>query len=255
MPGTRSFFAICLAAALLLIVGVPALGGVFNARAVPDDVALGYAVWRSYNCAGCHTLVGQGGAYAPDLTHISSARGDNYLREFLVNPGAFHPDAIRIMPRLGLTVDETDHLLAFLKWVDDSTGSFPPRPITVSGGLPAGAAVPTSAASSAASDVPTDPVAAGHYWFSRPPANCATCHSLEPGVVIVGPSLAGVATRAASRVAGMSAEQYLRTSILDPGAFVVPGFPDAMARNFGQVLNDEQINAIIAFLLTQDQAS
>ena len=98
--------------------------------------------------------------------------------------------------------------------------------------------------------MPSDPVAAGHYWFSRPPANCATCHSLEPDVVIVGPSLAGVASRAGSRVAGLSAEQYLRTSILDPGAFVVPGFRDAMARNFGEVLNTDQINDIIAFLMT-----
>ncbi|MFN8562465.1 MAG: hypothetical protein U0703_12800 [Anaerolineae bacterium] len=52
--------------------------------------------------------------------------------------------------------------------------------------------------------------------------------------MIVGPSLDGVATRADSRVAGMSAGEYFRTSILDPGAFVVPGFPDAMARNLGR---------------------
>lgn len=257
MPGTRLFFAICLTAALLLLVGIPLAGGVFDARAVPDDAARGFAVWRAFDCAGCHTLNGLGGVYAPDLSHIYGARGDAYLRAFLVNPGAFHPDASRIMPRFGLTVAETDHLLAFLKWVDDDAGSFPPRPIAslhpeginVSGGLPESLAGAVSA-SSAAAAIPTDPVEAGHYWFSRPPANCATCHSLEPDVVIVGPSLDGVATRAASRVPGMSVEEYLRTSILDPGAFVVPGFPDAMARNLGEVLDDRQINDILAFLET-----
>lgn len=247
MPGTRLFFAACLAAALVLLIGVPFAAGVFSPRAVPDAAAQGYAVWRSFACAGCHTLNGQGGTFAPDLTRISSARGETYLRAFLVNPGAFHPTAIRIMPRLGLTIAETDQLLAFLQWVDANAGAFPPRPINVSGGLPEGLSAP-AAAESAASSVPTDPVEAGHYWFSRPPANCATCHSLEPDVVIVGPSLAGVATRAASRVAGMSAGEYLRTSILDPGAFVVPGFPDAMARNLGEVLDDQQIADIIAFL-------
>jgi nitric oxide reductase subunit C len=137
--------------------------------------------------------------------------------------------------------------MAFLQWVDANAGTFPPRLITVSGGLPESLSAPVSA-SSTANNAPTDPVAAGHYWFSRPPANCATCHSLEPDVVIVGPSLAGVATRAASRVPDMSAGEYLRTSILDPGAFVVPGFPDAMARNLGEVLDDQQINDILAFL-------
>jgi nitric oxide reductase subunit C len=158
------------------------------------------------------------------------------------------------MPRFGLTVSETDSVLAFLQWVDSQVTTFPPRPIRVSGGLPESLSAPVPAAQSAASDIPTDPAQAGHYWFSRPPANCATCHSLQPDVIIVGPSLAGVAARAASRVPGLSAEQYLRQSILEPGAFVVPGFPDAMARNFGQVLDDQQVSDIIAFLLTQDAA-
>ncbi len=252
MPGTRLFFAICFAAALLLVIVVPLAGGAFDVRTVSDDAAQGFAVWRAFNCAGCHTLSGLGGNYAPDLTRIYSARGEAYLRAFLVNPGAFHPDAIRIMPRFGLTVAETDHLLAFLRSVDENAGSFPPNPINVSGGLPESLAG-TISASSAAPTIPTDPVEAGYYWFSRPPANCATCHSLEPGVVIVGPSLAGAATRAESRVAGMSASEYLRTSILDPGAFVVPGFPDAMARNLGEVLDDQQINDILAFLETLER--
>lgn len=98
--------------------------------------------------------------------------------------------------------------------------------------------------------LPDDPAARGEYWFKRPPAICATCHALEPDIVIVGPSLAGIASRAASRVPGMDAETYLRDSILDPGAFVVPGFPDAMQRNLGDKLSAAQINDILAFLLT-----
>ena len=99
-------------------------------------MAQGFGVWRDYGCAGCHTLNGQGAPYAPDLTRIYSLRGETYLREFLVNPGAFHPDAIRMMPRLGLTIMQTDSLMAFLNWVDEQAGTFPPRPINVSGGVP-----------------------------------------------------------------------------------------------------------------------
>lgn len=82
-------------------------------------------------------------------------------------------------------------------------------------------------------------------------AGCRICHSLEPGEVGVGPSLAGIATRAATRVPGMSAEEYLRQSILDPDAYVVPGFPKGqMVQNLGEILTDEQIDDLIAFLMT-----
>ena len=47
---------------------------------------------------------------------------------------------------------------------------------------------------------------------------CITCHSLEPDVVLVGPSHAGLAGRAGSYQEGVGAEEYLRQSITDPDA-------------------------------------
>ena len=41
-------------------------------------------------------------------------------------------------------------------------------------------------------------------------AGCITCHSLEADTVIVGPSMAGIGSRAGSTVAGESAEEDLR---------------------------------------------
>ena len=82
-------------------------------------------------------------------------------------------------------------------------------------------------------------------------AGCRTCHSLAPGVTLVGPSLAGVGTRAETRVAGLSAEQYLLQSILDPDAYVVAGFPKGqMLRDTAKRLTEEQIQDLVAFLLT-----
>ena len=82
-------------------------------------------------------------------------------------------------------------------------------------------------------------------------AGCRICHSLEPGVVLVGPSFDGIATRAATRVPGLSAEEYLRQSILDPNAYVVEGFPAGqMLQNFGELLTEEDIENLVAFLLT-----
>ena len=82
-------------------------------------------------------------------------------------------------------------------------------------------------------------------------AGCRLCHSLEPGVRLVGPSLYGIGTTAAQRVPGLSAEEYLYQSIVEPDAYVVPGFqagmmpPDARER-----LTEEQIQDLVAFLLT-----
>ncbi len=80
---------------------------------------------------------------------------------------------------------------------------------------------------------------------------CSTCHSTEPGKVIVGPSLAGVASRAEKRIPGASAEAYLRASITKPNSFIVEGFPrDIMYSRFQEVLTDAEINNLLAYLLT-----
>lgn len=82
-------------------------------------------------------------------------------------------------------------------------------------------------------------------------ASCRICHSLRPDVVVVGPSFAGVASRAATRVPGMTAEEYLRQSILDPDAYIVEGFPSGTAPpNFAELLTEEQVDDLVAFLLT-----
>ncbi|MCA9908171.1 MAG: cytochrome c, partial [Anaerolineae bacterium] len=46
--------------------------------AVPETVSAGFAVWQAQGCEGCHTLYGQGGGYAPDLTRIAQLRGADY---------------------------------------------------------------------------------------------------------------------------------------------------------------------------------
>src|SRR5689334_22797627 len=80
---------------------------------------------------------------------------------------------------------------------------------------------------------------------------CVTCHSLD-GTALVGPSLQGIATHAAERQEGVSAEEYIRQSIIQPSAYVVPGYSDAMYKNYAQRLSEDDINNLIAFLLTQE---
>ena len=80
---------------------------------------------------------------------------------------------------------------------------------------------------------------------------CVTCHSLTPDTVVVGPSLAGVATRAETRIDGTSAEDYIRQSILEPNAYIVEGFqPDVMVQVWAETLTPEQVDNVTAYLLT-----
>lgn len=80
-------------------------------------------------------------------------------------------------------------------------------------------------------------------------AGCVTCHSLETDRVVVGPSLAGVGERAATRVPGQSAAEYLRTSIVMPDAYVVEGFDSGrMPSNWADLLSEREIDAIVDYL-------
>jgi hypothetical protein len=62
--------------------------------------------------------------------------------------------------------------------------------------------------------------------------------------------MAGVGVRAESRADGMSAEDYLHTSIIEPGAYVVEGFQNVMPDVFEQSLSEAQIRDLIAYLLS-----
>ncbi len=51
---------------------------------------------------------------------------------------------------------------------------------------------------------------------------------------------------------GLSAEEYLRESIVDPAAYTVDGyFADAMPKVYKILLSEEDVDGLVAFLLTQ----
>lgn len=82
-------------------------------------------------------------------------------------------------------------------------------------------------------------------------ANCGACHSLSPDVTLVGPSLADIADRGATRVDGLDARAYLYTSIMRPSAYLVEGFQDLMPSTLAKSLSGEDIDAVVAFLLAR----
>jgi cytochrome c551/c552 len=79
---------------------------------------------------------------------------------------------------------------------------------------------------------------------------CETCHGAPTGV---GPYVVGIGQRAATRRApAYSAAAYLYESIIDPNAYIVPGYsPNLMPQNFKVVIPEGQLDALVAWLLTQ----
>ena len=100
---------------------------------------------------------------------------------------------------------------------------------------------------------PNSPEGRGAALFSGS-GRCATCHSLTSDTVIVGPSLAGIATRAATRVSGLTAAEYLEESIVRPDAFKSPGFDDVqMDASLAKSLSVDQVADLVAFLMTLNE--
>ena len=98
--------------------------------------------------------------------------------------------------------------------------------------------------------------------MQSPPA-CFSCHSTQPGVQTVGPSLAGVAGRAAEivrtpgyRGTARTPADYIRESIVQPSAYVVPGatFSTAgqsiMPAIYQEMLQPADVDHLVAYLET-----
>ncbi len=96
---------------------------------------------QAKNCMDCHTLLGNGAYYAPDLTKawLDPAWGPNgalqamtgkntkeeAMAEFLQHPNLY-PTHARMMPDLGITAEEAKGLVAFLKHMSSiDTNGFP----------------------------------------------------------------------------------------------------------------------------------
>ena len=103
--------------------------------AVTDQVAHGKYVFQRKNCNDCHTILGIGGYFAPDLTKIADTRDTTYLKMFLANPAGIKPNTT--MPDQKLTEADVADVVAFLDWVRHiDTNGWPPPPLGEGGARP-----------------------------------------------------------------------------------------------------------------------
>lgn len=80
---------------------------------------------------------------------------------------------------------------------------------------------------------------------------CATCHNADSEERLIGPGLLNVKVHGAGHVEGLSVVEYLRQSIVEPNAYIVPDYPEnLMPQTYSELLTEDQINDILAYLLT-----
>ncbi|MCK5356463.1 MAG: cytochrome c, partial [Methyloprofundus sp.] len=110
-------------------------GKVFSEEEAEQLVTLGKKTTQAKNCMNCHTLLGNGAYYAPDLTKAWLDQGwltvelrEEQMLKFLMDPekNARTFGTGRKMPNLDITPEEAKGVVAFLKWMSSiDTNGFP----------------------------------------------------------------------------------------------------------------------------------
>ncbi len=195
---------------------VPALTNQANMSA---SVIRGKHLWDQANCMGCHTLLGEGGYYAPELTKVYERRGAAFIRAMINDPQAMYPGQ-RKMYKYNFTDAEIEDFIAFFEWVGEmDLNGFPPKPVLFATAMPGKGTVTEES--------------------NRPKVYnqmCIACHSLAQQGGAVGPALDGIGDR-------MTMEE-IEVWLQDPAA-VRPG--TAMPK---LPLSEQDIRELAAFLST-----
>lgn len=162
-----------------------------HAEALTEHVVAGKVAWQKHVCINCHTILGNGAYYGPDLTKawdrfVQRGRGNEKAAQaalvtFLRTPPKATAER-RGMANSRVSDEEAQQLTAFLQWVSRiETNGWPPEPTR-----------PLMRSSMRAEGAAFSLVEQGRLLFEQ--GECATCHSLGGGTII-GPDLIDAATK------------------------------------------------------------
>lgn len=143
-----------------------------NELAMNASVVRGKGLWERNNCMGCHTILGEGAYYAPELTKVYARRGPDWMRAFLKDPNAMFPGERRMVDyKFG--DQEIGDLVEFFRWIGQiDTNDFPPKPDL---------AQPAAAQGSGGGRLASAPATFKNI--------CSACHSVDGQGGKVGPAL------------------------------------------------------------------
>lgn len=87
-----------------------------NYTKIDKQVVRGKEIWETNNCMGCHSIMGEGGYYAPELTKVLDRRGEGYVKAVLMSPVPWAPSG-RKMVVYNMSEKDADAVVAYLKWI------------------------------------------------------------------------------------------------------------------------------------------
>ncbi len=202
------------------------IGALTHADRLSQDVVDGKKVFQKYNCNDCHTILGFGAYYAPDLTKVVRRRGEDYIRKVLAEPEKAFENSFRKMPQQHLSPDEIDKLVAFFTWVNEiNNNDWPPQDSEKRRSAGARRLIGGSTLSPGAA------------LFKE--SGCFDCHKLNGVGGSKGPALTGVGRR-------LDVEM-MRQQISDPQAVN----PNAEMPGYADQLSAEDIDLLVKFLAKQ----
>lgn len=146
-------------------------------------VKQGKDLWDRNNCMGCHTILGEGAYYAPELTKVYERRGPDFIKMLIKDPQAMYPNE-RKMVKYDFNEEELDSLVAFFKWIGEvDLNGWPPKPDL----------------DRLAVQIPSAATGGGMAkQLDRPRVYnqmCIACHALQGQGGTVGPALDGIGDR------------------------------------------------------------
>lgn len=96
-----------------------------NHENITAEVVRGKEIWESNNCMGCHTILGEGGYYAPELTKVIDrlnlkydGQGEEVIKSILMSKAPWQPNG-RKMVAYGMSEQEATDVVAFFNWIGE----------------------------------------------------------------------------------------------------------------------------------------
>ncbi len=192
-----------------------------------DAVVAGKQLWQQKNCNDCHTILGIGGYFAPELTQVIKRRGAAWVQSFIVDPQATKPGTT--MPNQALVDTQAISVVAFFQWVGSvETNGWPPQPKLALGGGQTSGQTGTQTGTSA-----------GEALFQT--KGCIACHMINgQGATGPGPDLSKIGSQPYDALP--NDPQGLTKWLQDPPAMK----PGTIMPNLG--LSQGEIDALVTYL-------
>jgi nitric oxide reductase subunit C len=101
-----------------------------NRENITEQVSHGKRLWEENNCIGCHTLLGEGAYFAPELGNVYTRFGNSKeaIMGFIKSRPVDGIPGRRSMPQFNFTDEELNAVAEFLKYTSEiNTQNWPPN--------------------------------------------------------------------------------------------------------------------------------